>query len=64
MRDIIESILSFFFPPCFCIVEKDQELGEHLETWTRYEEPSYSELDPFRPLGRYDSWAGNVREQR
>lgn len=32
-----------------------------LDAFLRYEVSNYTEHDPFRPMGRFDSWAGKPK---
>lgn len=52
MSVLFEDFLSLVFPPKIKVIE----------TWEITSEVSnYSHHDPFRPLGRWDSWAGHVK---
>lgn len=52
MSSLFEYLLSVLFPPKIKVIE----------TWEVTQEVSnYSQLDPFRPLGRWDSWAGHIK---
>lgn len=57
MRELFENALSTVFPPERYVIQTAEEAKE----WFRFEVPNHSKLDPFRPLGPWDSWAGNVK---
>jgi len=54
MRELFERVLSVLFPPEPFLVEADDALYN-------YEVSNYPGIDPFRPFGHYDSWAGNIK---
>lgn len=63
VRPLVEALLERLFPPSFVIYTKTETPGSQLDIWSRYEVPMYSKHDPFRPMGPFDSWAGNVKRK-
>lgn len=52
MRELFERLLSFLFPPKMGTIGKWEFTAEV---------PNHSWLDPFRTMGRWDSWAGHMK---
>ena len=59
MHSLIEHALSRFFPQKNLLIEGPEDM----DMWSRYEAPNHTDLDPFRPFGHWDSWAGNVKNR-
>lgn len=51
---LIERMLSWLFPPKLPRVDEWECIREV---------PNHSTLDPFRPLGNWDSWAGHIKDK-
>lgn len=55
---LFERALSVLFP----IRNYKIKSADEAKTWFQYESSNHPQIDPFRPLGKYDSWAGNIKE--
>jgi hypothetical protein len=59
MRPLIERVLSRLFPVKMYRIKTADEA----RYWMHFEAPNHhAELDPWRPMGPRDSWAGRTRE--
>lgn len=58
MKVLFERALQSFFPPENNIIKTDED-RDHMML---YAVSNYSEIDPFRPFGHWDSWAGCLQE--
>jgi hypothetical protein len=56
---LFECILSWFFPQKNLFIETPEDM----ELWSRFEVSNHPDLDPFRPFGHWDSWAGHVKRR-
>lgn len=56
---MFERVLSVLFPVRNYKIKSPEEA----RIWFKYEASNHPEIDPHRPLGKYDSWAGNIRER-
>lgn len=53
-----EWILAKLFPPRLSIKP------EEIDHWRVYEVSNHSDIDPHRPLERYETYAGNIKSGR
>jgi hypothetical protein len=59
MRILFERVLCKLFPP----VTKIIETPEDADSFFKYAVSNHHDMDPFRPFGHWDSWAGHTEDK-
>jgi hypothetical protein len=60
VSNLVERLLAFLFP----LKPYKIKTPDEAKQWFQYEVSNHPDLDPFRPLGFFDSWAGHVKEKK